>query len=103
MAVTISLGRLANETRVSQTISTSDVPIYYAAILTNSLAAATALVLARAPLAPDESHNKAVVQIVGYWLEAPQAAAQRFGYNAWLQSGAAQILAPFIQRRAQAV
>ena len=103
MAVTITLGRLANQVRVSQTPSTSDVPVYYAAILTSNLAAATALVEARAPLAPDDSHNKAVVQIVGYWLDAPQAGPQRFGYNAWLQSGAAQILAPYIERRAQAV
>ena len=103
MAVTLSLGKLANQVRVSSTDATSDVPDPYVAVLTSSLAAATALVEARAPLAPDDSQNKAVVQIVGYWLNAPPAAPQRFGYNAWLQSGAAQILAPYIERRAQAV
>ena len=103
MSVTITLGQLANQTRVSVTSSTSDVPPYYASILTPNLAAATALVEARAPDAPDEAHNKAVVQIVGYWLEAPPSAAQRFGFNAWLHSGAAQVLAPFIERRAHAI
>ena len=103
MAVTITLGRLANQVRVSVTTDTSAVPGQYVAVLTSNLAAATALVEARAPLAPDASQNKAVVQIVGYWLEAPQAGAQRFGYNAFLQSGAAAILAPFIERRAQAI
>ena len=103
MAVTITLGRLANQVRVSQSASTSDVPDHYVAVLTSNLATATAMVEARAPLAPDDFQNKAVVQIVGYWLDAPQAGPQRFGYNAWLFSGAAQILAPYIERRAQAI
>ena len=103
MAVTITIGQLANQVRVSATDANSDVPDNYVAVLTSDLAAATALVEARAPLAPDDSQNKAVVQIVGYWLESPPSAAQRFGFNAWLHSGAAQILAPFIKRRAQAI
>lgn len=103
MAVTITLGHLANQVSLSVTISTTDIPIYYVAGLTADLAAATALVEARAPNAPDASSNKAVVQIVAYWLNAPDAAPQRFGYNAWQNSGAAQILAPFIERRAEAV
>ena len=103
MAVTITVGRLANQVRVSATSATSDVPDAYVAVLTSDLAAATALVEARAPLAPDDSQNKAVVQIVGYWLDAPSAAPQRFGYNAWLHSGAAQLLGPWIARRAQAI
>ena len=103
MAVTLTLGRLANEVRVSATDATSDVPDAYVAVLTSNLAAATALVEARAPLAPEDSQNRAVVQVVGYWLESPSAAPQRFGFNAWLQSGAAQILAPFIERRAQVI
>ena len=103
MSVTLTLGQLANAVRVSVTAATSDVPQYYASTLTPNLAAATSLVESRAPDAPDDAQNRAVVQIVGYWLDAPQAAPQRFGYNAWLQSGAAQILAPFIERRAQAI
>ena len=103
MTVTITVGRLANQVRVSETPSSSDVPTAYLTVLNSSLAAATLLVEARAPLAPDDLQDKAVVQLVGYWLDAPPAAAQRFGYNAWLQSGAAQLLGPFIQRRAQAI
>ncbi len=103
MSVTITIGSLANETRVSVTSSTSDVSPYYAKILEASLAAATILVEGRAPNAPEASQNKAVVQIVGYWLETPPSNPQRFGHNAWLHSGAAQILGPFIERRAQAI
>ena len=103
MSVTLTLGQLANQTRVSTTANESDVPQYYRTILTPHLAAATSLVERRAPDAPDDAQNRAVVQIVGYWLEAPPAPAQRFGFNAWLHSGAAQILGPFIERRAQAI
>ena len=103
MAVTLTLGELANQVRISVTASTSDVPDEYNTILSTNLAAATALVESRAPAAPDDSQNKAVVQLVAYWLDAPPAAPQRFGYNAWLHSGAAQILAPFIERRAEAI
>ena len=103
MAVTLTLGELANQVRVSPTDATPDVPDGYASILRADLAAATALVEARAPDAPDDAQNKAVVQIVGYWLESEPASAQRFGHNAWLHSGAAQVLGPFIERRAQAI
>ena len=94
---------LANQVRVSVTDSTSDVPPHYDSVLTLNLAAATELVLRRAPEAPDVAHNKAVVQIVGYWMDAPPSAAQRFGFNAWLHSGAGAVLGPFIQRRAEAI
>ena len=103
MSVTITLGALANQVRVSVTASTSDVPPYYASILAPNLAAATKMIESRAPNAPEDAMNKAAVQIVGYWLESPPSAPQRYGYNAWLHSGAAQILAPFIERRAEAI
>ena len=103
MSVTLTIGQLANQVRVSVTGSESDVPQYYRTILTPSLAAATKLIESRAPDAPEDAMNKAAVMIVGYWLEASPSNPQRFGYNAWLHSGAAQILAPFIERRAQAV
>ena len=103
MSVTLTLGQLANQVRVSVTASTSDVPPYYRSILLPNLAAATKMIESRAPDAPEDAQNKAAVMIVGYWLESPPAAAQRFGFNAWLHSGAAQVLAPFIQRRAEAV
>ena len=103
MSVTLTLGQLANQVRVSVTSSTSDVPPYYATILAPNLAAATRLIESRAPNAPEEAQNKAAVMIVGYWMDAAPTNPQRFGFNAWLHSGAAQVLAPFIQRRAQAI
>ena len=81
----------------------SDVPSEYLGILTDSLAAGTEMVERRAPAAPTDSQNMAVARICAYWLNAPEAAPARFGYNAWLRSGAAQLLAPFIDRRAEAV
>ena len=101
--ITITLGDLANQIRISTTTATSDIPTSYLAILTQDLAAATTMVERRAPDAPDNAQNKACVQIIGYWFQGPQSAAQRYGYSAWLHSGAAALLAPFISRRAQAV
>ena len=103
MAVTITLRQLAHEVRVTTASDDAGVSPYYVTILTRDLAAATELVEARAPNAPDESQNKAVVLVVGYWLEAAPASPQRFGLNAWLHSGAAALLAPYIERRAQAI
>ena len=103
MSVTITLADLANQVRVSSTEDEADIPTGYVAILKGDMAAAVALVERRAPEAPDNAQNKAVVQIVGYWLQSPPSAPQRFGFNAWLHSGAAQVLAPFIERRAQAI
>ena len=103
MSVTITLADLANQVRVSSTEDEADIPTGYVAILKQDMAAATALVERRAPDAPDNAQNKAVVQIVGYWFQSPEAPPQRYGHNAWLHSGAAQVLAPFIERRAQAI
>ena len=103
MSVTLTIGQLANQVRASVTASESDVPPYYRSILLPNLAAATKLIERRAPDAPEDAQNKAAVMIVGYWLDSEPASAQRFGHNAWLHSGAAQVLGPFIERRAQAV
>ena len=103
MSVTLGLGDLANQIRVITTKAASDIPIGYVTGITQDLAAATEMVERRAPLAPDLSHNKAVVQIVGYWFQSGPAAPQRFGYNAWINSGAAQVLAPWVVRRAHAI
>ena len=102
MAVTLTLNELA----VHVGLSVSDTvppPAPYIVSLMDALRSASELVERRAPLAPTDSQNEAVAVIVGYWFESPRAAPQRFGYNAWLHSGAAQILAPFIERRAEAV
>ena len=103
MAVTLTLLDLARQVRVSASGGVSDIPTAQVAVLTRDLAAATDLVERRAPDAPDSIQNKAVVQVVGYWLDAPAAPPQRYGYNAWLQSGAAGLLGPYIERRAEPV
>ena len=102
MAVTLTLNELA--VHVGYSVSDTVPPAHpYAVDLIDWLAAATEWVERRAPLAPTDSQNRAVTQIVGYWAQAPLAPPQRFGYNAWFHSGAAQILAPFIERRAEAI
>ena len=102
MAVTLTLNELAVQLRYSVS-DTVPPPHAYIVDLLDWLAGATEWVERRAPLAPEDTQNRAVTQIVGYWKDAPRAAPQRFGYNAWLHSGAAALLAPYIERRAQAV
>ena len=102
MAVTLTLNELA--VQLGYSVSDSVPPPHpYVVDLLAWLAAATKLVVRRAPMAPDEAMNMAVTQLAGYWSQSPRAAPQRYGYNAWLHSGAAQALAPWIERRAQAI
>ena len=102
MAVTITLNELAVE--LGYSVSDSVPPHHaYAVILLDLLAAATEWVERRAPLAPSDTQNMAVSLIAGYWAQTPRSNPQRFGYNAWLHSGAGALLGPFIERRAQAV
>ena len=102
MAVTLTINALAVQLRY---VTDASIPPRHEHLLdlTAWLSAATALVERRAPLAPTDSQNEAVAQISAYWSQAPEGAPRRFGYNAWQNSGAAQILAPFIDRRAEAV
>ena len=102
MAVTLTLNELAVQLRYSVS-DTVPPPHAYIVDLRDWLAAATEWVECRAPNAPEDVMNRAVTQIAGYWNDAPQAGPARFGYNAWLHSGAAALLAPYIERRAQAV
>ena len=102
MAVTLTVNELAVHLGLSVSDSVPP-PQPYVVGLLDSLQAATEIVERRAPLAPSDSQNMAVAMIAGYWWQSPPSNPQRFGYNAWLHSGAAQILGPFIQRRAQAI
>ena len=102
MAVTLTLNELAVQLRYSVSDSVPP-PHHYVVDLRDWLAAATEWVERRAPLAPEDTMNRAVTQICGYWSQSPVAPPQRFGYNAWLNSGAAALLAPWIKRRAQAI
>ena len=102
MSVTLTLNELA--VRLRYTVDASIPPAHVCHVdLQGWLDAATALVERRGPLAPTATQNEAVTLIAGYWSETPQSTPQRFGYNAWLHSGAAQVLAPWIERRAQAI
>ena len=102
MAVTLTIQRLALHLRIT-TSESQPVPDSYVTILVDSLAAATELVERRAPDAPTDSQNMAVGRICAYWFQAPEAAPARFSFHAWQNSGAAEILAPYIDRRAEAV
>ena len=57
MSITITVGQLANQVRVSVTPHASGVPSGYLEILTQDLAAATLMVERRAPEAPDVAQN----------------------------------------------
>ena len=102
MAVTLTLNELAVHLGLSVSDSVPPRGPYIVPLL-DSLQAAKELVERRAPLAPTDAQNMAVTQLAAYWWGSPRAAPQRYGYNAWRHSGAAQILAPFIVRRAQAI
>ena len=102
MSVTLTLNELAVQLGYSVS-DTVPPPHAYVTDLIDWLAAATEWVERRAPLAPEDTQNRAVTQICGYWSQSPVAPPQRFGFNAWLHSGAAQILGPYISRRAQAI
>ena len=102
MAVTLTLNQLAVQLRYT-TLDSIPPAHEHHVDLTSWLAAATEWVERRAPLAPTSTQNTAVALIAGYWAQAAPASPQRFGYNAWQNSGAAQILAPYIDRRAEAI
>ena len=102
MAVTLTLNELAVHLGLSPSDTVPPRGPYIVPLL-DGLRAATEIVERRAPLAPTDSQNMAVALIAAYWWQSPQAPPQRYGKNAWLHSGAAQILGPFIQRRAQAI
>ena len=102
MAVTLTLGQLASDTRVSVTDKTSDIPMHYRDILQRGLDTATALIEQRAPDAPDGIQNAAVSMLVGYWFEHEPADDRRLR-SAWYISGTAETLSPWIVRRAEAV
>ena len=70
--------------------------------ITRLLAAITAIVERRAPLAPSEVQNQAVIQMAVYLFEQPTAARQSANANPFVNSGAAFLLSSWIVRRAAA-
>ena len=101
MAVTLSLGELAVAVRIT-TRTSEPVPEPYAGILTRQLAVATAHVERRAPDAPSDVQNEAVIRIVGWLVDQP-ASGNRSVMSAWNYSGASGLLSPWVEPRAVVV
>ena len=102
MAVTLTLGQLALELRVSVTDDVADVPMFYAGILQRGLTTATALIEQRAPDAPEGIQNAAASMLIAYDFDSERP-AHRNVRSAWNYSGAAEVLSPWVSRRAEAV
>ena len=102
MAVTLTIGELALELRVSVTSNTLDIPMHYRDILQRGLDTATALIEQRAPDAPDGIQNAAASMLIAYDFDSDRP-AYRNVRSAWNYSGAAEVLSPWIERRAEAV
>ena len=72
-------------------------------ILTRLLAVAEMLISERASSAPDTLKDSAVIQIASYLYDKPTAGAAGRYANAFVNSGAASLLANYIRRRAKAI
>ena len=68
-------------------------------VLTQLLSWANGVVDNRAPGAPEEARDEAVVQLAGYLYDKPPAARGAGFGNAWEYSGAANILRTWTRRR----
>ena len=89
MAVTLTVQTLAARLRLTD--GTAPPPEPQNSILTDMLGAASEIVTAYAPAAPDSIHNVAAGAIAGYLFEAPVGDGARFA-NALSNSGAEALL-----------
>lgn len=96
MAVTVRA--LAAELRISD--GTADPPEPHLSILTRLLGVADAMVDQIAPDAPDAIKDEARVRFAGYLFDQPSAARGDFYSNGWRNSGAASLVARWVERRA---
>ena len=69
------------------------------AILTRLLAVGEAFVGLRASAAPQAVQDEAVVSFASYLYDRPKAAAERRYANAWVNSGAAALVARWVVQR----
>ena len=69
------------------------------AILTRLLGVSEAFVELRASAAPQATKDEAVVSMASYMYDRPKAAAERRYADAWANSGAAFIVAPWVVQR----
>ena len=72
-------------------------------ILTRLLAVAETLVNERAATAPSALKDSAIISISSYMYDKPSAGAAGRYANAFVNSGAASLLANYIRRRAKAI
>ena len=97
MAVT--LGQLATALRIT-TDATETVQEPENGILTRIQAWATDEIVGRAPAAPDNAKDAALIVLAGYVYDRPIAERGGAYANAWENSGASDMLRRYIQRRA---
>lgn len=95
----VDVKKLAVNLRIS-TDETQLVQQPYNNILTAILNWAIETIDANAPTATEASKDLAVYQLCGYIYDKPASARGEAYSNAWTNSGAADILRRFIQRRA---
>ena len=100
MAVT--LADLALDLRIIAT-PTDTLDAGQSAVLQRALAAAEALVAERAPTAPTALMDSATLAVAGYLYDRPSAHPGARFASAWVNSGAASMLASHVSRRARAL
>lgn len=93
----VSVNTLATDLRL---VAGSTVPTAIQETLARSLVAAMAIVEKRAPDAPEAVSDAAITAIVGYVYDRPFAGAGERYANAYRNSGAAAMLAPWQSLRA---
>ena len=72
-------------------------------VLTRLLSACTATVDKRAPAAPADVRNEAVIRMAGYLYDAPESASGDRFAAAFRNSGAYALLSPWAGRRAGSI
>ena len=92
MAVTISVIELAASLRLGDGVANVAEP--QLSVLNRILAAASAMVVAYAPSAPDAVHDEATSRLAGYLYDAPPGFSTRMS-NPLQDSGAQALLARF--------
>ena len=98
MAVTITTVEIAAALRLGDGITAPAEP--HASMLTRLVGVGTAFAETQAPDAPVAVQNESVVRVVAYLYDSPTAAGGERYSNAWRNSGAAALLAPWTPRRA---
>ena len=94
----LTLTQLAAALRLGDGTTAPTEPV--AGILTRLAGVADAFLELRADGAPEAIADEAKVRFAGYLYDAPTAGRRESYANAWINSGAAALVAPWIVRRA---